>query len=74
MAEAIRILHIPALFVWLVGLFGIIYQVYGISNFLSVWANAIISPSTSNVGAFLGHAIMMVVGIAAHAGIEKIAG
>lgn len=73
MTNEIRILHIPALFIWLIGLFGIIYQIYGFSNFLSVWANAIISPSTSTVGAFLGHGIMLVAGVAAHVGIEKVA-
>ena len=71
--SGVRILHIPALFIWLVGLFGIINQLYGVVNLLSTWANAIISPSTSNIGAFLVHAIMFVGGIAAHVGIEKIA-
>jgi hypothetical protein len=69
--SGVRVLHIPALVVWIIGLAGLLNQLYGFVNFLSVWANAIVSPSESSVLAFLVHGIMFVGGLAAHLGIEK---
>lgn len=70
--SGVRILHIPAIFIWALGLAGLLNQIYGFVNLLSVWSNAIVSPSESNILAFFVHAVMFVGGLAAHAGIEKI--
>lgn len=69
----IRVLHIPAIVVWTIGLAGVLNQVYGLVNFLSVWANDIVSPSQSNTFALIIHGLMFVGGIAGHLAIEKMA-
>ncbi|MCL5804861.1 MAG: hypothetical protein M0T81_04195 [Thermoplasmatales archaeon] len=68
---ASRVLHIPAFIVWVIGLAGLLNQLIGFTNLLSDLANAIISPSTSSIGAFVVHGLMVVLGLAAHIGIEK---
>ncbi len=72
MSSFIKILHIPAILIWLIGLFGIINQLYGFATFLSSWANAIISPTYSSTLAFFIHGLMVVIGIGTHFVIEKV--
>ena len=69
----LRVLHLPAAIVWLIGAAGIANQFFGIANFLSSIANEIAAPSQSAGWAMVAHLGMIIIGITGHFVIEKYA-